>query len=142
MNEERGRIRCRNCELVQWSESPTCRRCGVALPEPIVKLVERVVERVVIRHDAQCLESLEQARQLIVEASNRLKQQSADSALPLISWPNANTDQFPTMAEVERAMIVAAFKTSNRKSVEAAKLLGLGKTTFYRKLKEIGKRAA
>lgn len=142
MNEERERIRCRNCELVQWSESPNCRRCGVALPEPIVKIVERVVERVVIRHDPQCLQSLEQARQLIAEASDRLTQPSADSAVPFIPWASERPDQFPTMAEVERAMIVAAYKRSNRKSIEAAKLLGMGKTTFYRKLKEIGEQAA
>jgi hypothetical protein len=51
-------------------------------------------------------------------------------------------DEFPTMVEVERAMIVAADKRSNRKSVEAAKLLGMCKTTFYRKLNAIGKHAA
>ena len=142
MNEERERIRCRNCELVQWSEGLNCRRCGVALPKPIVKLVERVVERVVIRHDPQCLESLEQARQLIAEASDRLAQSSTESALPFIPWPTTTPDQFPTMAEVERAMILAAFQRSNRRPLAAARLLGVGKTTFYRKLREIGKRAA
>ena len=64
------------------------------------------------------------------------------SASPFIPWPNAKPDQFPTMVEVERTMIVTAYKRSNRKSVEAAELLGMGKTTFYRKLKETGKRAA
>ena len=49
---------------------------------------------------------------------------------------------FPTMAEVERAMIVAAYKRSNRKPLEAARLLGIGKTTVYRKLREIGHAAA
>ena len=39
------------------------------MPEPIVKIVERiVVEKVVVRHGAQCLENLEQARQLLVAA--------------------------------------------------------------------------
>jgi transcriptional regulator of acetoin/glycerol metabolism len=45
------------------------------------------------------------------------------------------------MAEVERAMIVAAYQRSSRKPLEAARLLGIGKTTMYRKLREI-KRAA
>ena len=141
MNEERERIRCRNCELVQWSEQANCRRCGAALPQPIVKVVERVVERLVVRHDPQCIHSLEQARQLIADASDRLMQPSPDLALPLMPWPTAKPDQFPTIAEVERAMILAAYRRSNRKSVEAARLLGMGKTTFYRKLKEFGKRA-
>jgi transcriptional regulator of acetoin/glycerol metabolism len=142
MNEERERIRCRNCELVQWSEQENCRRCGAALPQPIVKFVERVVEKVVVRQDPQCLDRLEQARQLIAEASDRLLQPSADSALPLIPWPYAKPDQFPTIAEAERALILVAYQRSNRKSVEAAKLLGMGKTTFYRKLREIGRGAA
>ena len=55
MNEERERIRCRNCELVQWNERANCRRCGVALPIPIVKVVERVVEKIVIRHGSSLL---------------------------------------------------------------------------------------
>jgi transcriptional regulator of acetoin/glycerol metabolism len=142
MNEERERIRCRNCELVQWSEQSNCRRCGGALPQPIVKVIERVVERVVVRHDPKCLHSLEQARQLIAETSDRLLHPSTDSALPLIPWPDAKPDRFPTIAEVERTLILAAYQRSNRKSVEAARLLGMGKTTFYRKLKEIGKSAA
>jgi transcriptional regulator of acetoin/glycerol metabolism len=42
------------------------------------------------------------------------------------------------MAEVERAMIVAAFERSNRRPLEAAQLLGIGKTTVYRKLRAMG----
>jgi len=38
---------------------------------------------------------------------------------------------------MERAMIIAAYRKSNRKPVEAARLLGIGKATFYRKLKEM-----
>jgi transcriptional regulator of acetoin/glycerol metabolism len=46
------------------------------------------------------------------------------------------------MAEVERAMIVAAYEWSNRKPLEAARLLGIGKTTVYRKLRAMGEAAA
>ena len=141
MNEERERIRCRNCELVQWSEQPNCRRCGVALPQPVVRIVERVVEKIVISHDPKCLNNLEQARQLLAEASERLMQPGMDSALSPISSPNGNSDQLPTMAEVERAMIISAYNRSNRKPLEAARLLGIGKTTFYRKLREVRKAA-
>lgn len=142
MNEDRERTRCRNCELVQWNEQANCRRCGAALPQPVVRTVERVVEKIVISHDPKCLNNLEQARQLLAEASKRLMQPGMDSALSPISLPNGNSDQFPTMAEAERALILAAYQRSNRRSLEAARLLGIGKTTFYRKLKEIGKRAA
>ena len=42
------------------------------------------------------------------------------------------------MAEVERAMIVAAYERSNRRPLVAARLLGIGKTTVYRKLRAMG----
>jgi len=137
MSEERERVRCRNCELVQWKAGENCRRCGAALPDPIVKIVERVVERVVVRQDPECVATLEQAQKLITAASERLSQQPVEpvSLLPA-------TDSFPTMAEVERAMIVAAYQKSSRKPLEAARLLGIGKTTFYRKLREIKQIAA
>jgi transcriptional regulator of acetoin/glycerol metabolism len=142
MNEERERIRCRNCELVQWSEQANCRRCGLALPQPIVKVVERVVERVVVRHDAECINNLEQARRLIAETTERLAHQNAESAAPLVLTQPSPSSSFPTMAEMERTMILAAYQKSNRKPLEAARLLGIGKTTLYRKLRELGRAAA
>lgn len=137
MIEERERIRCRNCELIQWNEQSNCRRCGVALPQPVVRIVERVVEKIVVRHDPQCLNHVERARQLLAEASDRLMQPSMDSALPLIPWPNEKSEEFPTLAEVEQTMVLAAYRRSNRRPLEAARLLGIGKTTFYRKLREL-----
>ena len=59
MNEQRERIRCRSCELIQWDDRSDCRRCGAALPQPIVKIVERVVEKVILQPCARCGESTE-----------------------------------------------------------------------------------
>lgn len=42
------------------------------------------------------------------------------------------------MAQTERSMILAAYERSERKPAVAARLLGIGKTTLYRKLKEMG----
>ena len=142
MSEEREKVRCRSCELVQWSDRANCRRCGTALPEPIVRIVERVVEKVVIRQDPQCLQKLEQASRLISTATERLTQQCVESVAPIVLAQVPETGVFPTMAEVERAMIVAAYERSNRRPLEAARLLGIGKTTVYRKLREIGEAAA
>ena len=142
MNEERDKVRCRSCELVQWSDRANCRRCGTALPEPIVRIVERVVEKIVIRQDPQCLQKLEQASRLISTATERLTQQCVESVAPFALAQVPETGVFPTMAEVERAMIVAAYERSNRRPLEAARLLGIGKTTVYRKLREIGEAAA
>ena len=116
MSEQREKIRCRSCELIQWNDRGDCRRCGAALPQPIVKVVERVVERIVLQPCVRCGEST-----------------AAESVVPT---------PFPTMAEVERRMILAAYHRSNRRPLEAARLLGIGKTTLYRKLREIGRPAA
>jgi transcriptional regulator of acetoin/glycerol metabolism len=107
-----------------------------------VRIVERVVEKIVIRQDPQCLQKLEQASRLISTATERLTEQRAESVAPFALAQVPETGAFPTMAEVERAMIVAAFERSNRRPLEAARLLGIGKTTVYRKLREIGEAAA
>jgi len=43
-----------------------------------------------------------------------------------------------TLAELEREAILGAIRTLNGDKMQAAKLLGIGKTTLYRKLKEYG----
>jgi len=142
MSEERDKVRCRSCELVQWSNRDGCRRCGVALPQPVVKIVERVVERVVIRQDPQCLQKLEEAHRLISAATERLQRSGAEEKPPILFSHISEVQAFPTMAEMERAIIAAAYERSNRRPLEAARLLGIGKTTVYRKLKAMGEAAA
>lgn len=118
MNEQRDKVRCRSCELMQWNDRSDCRRCGASLPQPVVQIVERVVEKVVVRSCVRCQES----------AAAKLE--------PAVLSP------FPTMAEVERTMILAAYRRSNRHALEAARLLGIGKTTMYRKLRDLQQAAA
>jgi transcriptional regulator of acetoin/glycerol metabolism len=142
MCEERAKIRCVQCELVQWADQANCRRCGKALPAPIVNVVERVVEKVVIRQDSQCLENLLEAAKLISATAAKLRESRVTSELPMHSGPISGIEPFPTLDAMERALIIAAYRKSNRKPVEAARLLGIGKTTFYRKLKELRQVAA
>jgi transcriptional regulator of acetoin/glycerol metabolism len=142
MNKERETVRCLQCELVQWADHANCRRCGQALPAPIVNVVEQVVERVVYHQDSQCLLNLQEASKLISAAAARLEEPSAHRLLPVHSTPLSAVEPFPTLDEMERAMILAAYRKSNRKPVEAARLLGIGKTTFYRKLREMRQIAA
>ena len=142
MSEERDKVRCQSCELVQWSDRVSCRRCGTALPEPIVRIVERVVERVVIRQDPQCLQKLEEARRLISAATERLQRSGAEEKPSILFSHISEVQAFPTMAEMERAIIAAAYERSNRRPLEAARLLGIGKTTVYRKLRAMGEAAA
>jgi two-component system response regulator HydG len=46
--------------------------------------------------------------------------------------------QLATLAELERQAILGAIRALNGDKLQAAKLLGIGKTTLYRKLKEYG----
>lgn len=137
MSEERDKVRCRQCELAQWNDRANCRRCGVALPQPLVKTVERVVEKIVLRQDSECVRDLEQARRIISDVSDRLVRSGAEKATPFLLTDRSEVEEFPTMAEVERAMILAAYRRSHRKPLIAARLLGIGKTTYYRKLREL-----
>jgi hypothetical protein len=52
-------------------------------------------------------------------------EQTVEQAEPVMFAGVSKSSTFPTMAEMERA-----YNRSNHKSVEAAKLLGMGKTTF------------
>jgi len=141
MSEERESIRCRSCELVQWRDRKNCRRCGATLPEQVVKIVERIVEKVIVHKAPECLASLEQAQRLITEATQLLTEQAVAQSEPALVAQFSTEISFPTMADMERAMIVAAYRRSNRKPLEAARLLGIGKTTFYRKLRELQRAA-
>jgi len=142
MSEELQRVRCVQCELVQWANRVNCRRCGQKLPAPVFNVVERVVGKVIIRKDPACLDKLEQACRLITAASDRLQQPPAAEMSPASFTPSLQAEVFPSLEEMERTMIVAAYERANRRPVEATRLLGIGKTTFYRKLKEIGHAAA
>jgi len=52
--------------------------------------------------------------------------------------PSPNQDAGSSMADAERRAIEHALRKANNNKLEAARLLGIGKTTLYRKLKEYG----
>jgi DNA-binding NtrC family response regulator len=54
------------------------------------------------------------------------------------SDPCSGTDRITTLVEMERQAILQAIDQLHGDKLEAAKLLGIGKTTLYRKLKEYG----
>ena len=142
MSAEREKIRCLSCYLAQWNDRVNCRRCGSALPEVIVRVVERLVEKVVVRQDTQCLYNLARACNRLVAATARPMEPGSDRTVPVVLGEVQETEPFPTIADIERAMIVVAYERSNHKPMVAAQLLGIGKTTFYRKLREMGGIAA
>ena len=52
--------------------------------------------------------------------------------------PDGNVPAVKTLADLEKDAILGAIRTLNGDKLQAAKLLGIGKTTLYRKLKEYG----
>jgi two-component system response regulator HydG len=54
------------------------------------------------------------------------------------SAETAAQPELKTLADLEREAILGAIRTLNGDKLQAAKLLGIGKTTLYRKLKEYG----
>ncbi|HEY2471662.1 MAG TPA: hypothetical protein VGI45_27995 [Terracidiphilus sp.] len=93
-----------HCELVQWADHANCRRCGYALPAPIVNIVERVVEKVVIQQDSECLENLLEASKLISATAAKLQESRVAQELPMHSGPTSGIEPFPTLDAMERAI--------------------------------------
>jgi len=50
----------------------------------------------------------------------------------------SSAPEMKTLADLEKEAILGAIRTLNGDKLQAAKLLGIGKTTLYRKLKEYG----
>jgi DNA-binding NtrC family response regulator len=65
-------------------------------------------------------------------------QRAATAAAQEMSRANVSVPGVKTLADLEREAILGAIRTLNGDKLQAAKLLGIGKTTLYRKLKEYG----
>jgi two-component system response regulator HydG len=72
----------------------------------------------------------------------QLQQQGLDARRTVAaageSAEQSGSPELKTLAEMEREAILGAIRTLNGDKLQAAKLLGIGKTTLYRKLKEYG----
>ena len=72
----------------------------------------------------------------------QLQQQGLEArrSTALAGEPEAEggSPQLTTLADLERQAILGAIRALNGDKLQAAKLLGIGKTTLYRKLKEYG----
>jgi DNA-binding NtrC family response regulator len=68
----------------------------------------------------------------------QLQQQGLAAMAKGVAPGNGETPQVKSLAAMEREAILEAIRTLNGDKLQAAKLLGIGKTTLYRKLKEYG----
>ncbi|HEV2133936.1 MAG TPA: helix-turn-helix domain-containing protein [Terracidiphilus sp.] len=133
--EHRKRVRCGHCELTQW-EAVTCRRCHLALPAPLVEYVEVEKPVPVIKKE---LVAVQVVREVLVPVEQPcLRCAGLSLAASETSYRIEGADNFPSLEEMERTLIQAALDRSGGDRQKAAHLLGIGKTTIYRKLKEYG----
>jgi transcriptional regulator of acetoin/glycerol metabolism len=63
---------------------------------------------------------------------------SSITSAPMRLTASTTESKILSMAEVEKQTIMGAITRLNGDKLMAAKLLGIGKTTLYRKLKEYG----
>ena len=83
------------------------------LPQPVVRIVGRLVENVVFRNGLNCAESMG-------ATAPSCSQEFAGSVATAGVAETGVPSHFPTMAEVERTMILAAYRRSNRRLLLAA----------------------
>ncbi len=133
--QHRKRVRCGHCDLTQW-EAEACRRCHRALPAPVVEFVE--VEKLVPIITKQLVE-VPVIREVLVPVEQPCLKCAGLSPSGLQTPQRIEAaDNFPSLAEMERTLIQAALDRSGGDRQKAARMLGIGKTTIYRKLKEYG----
>jgi len=126
----RLRVRCSHCELTQW-EAESCRRCHEKLPAPLVEFVE--VEKPVPVFTKELVE-VPVIREVLVPVEQPCLRCSG--LAPVSHGPIEVSANLPLLAEMERSLIQAALERSGGDRQKAARMLGIGKTTIYRKLKE------
>ena len=61
------------------------------------------------------------------------------AARPAVAPSTESTKSVPTLADVERELILRALAVYSNDKEEAAKALGISRRTIYRRLKEYGK---
>jgi transcriptional regulator with GAF, ATPase, and Fis domain len=133
--QHRKRVRCGHCDLTQW-EAQTCRRCHRALPAPLVEFVE--VEKLVPVITKELVE-VPVIREVLVPVEQPCLRCAGLSLSASETCQRIETaHNFPSLEEMEKTLIQAALDRSGGDRQKAAHMLGIGKTTIYRKLKEYG----
>jgi len=127
--QTRRRVRCISCELAQWAMRPNCRRCGARLPQPVINVVE--IEKPVPVVQKEILEV-----PVMREFTGPVDRPCLLCALNQTTPSSANSE-LPTIEQMERSLIEAALDRCQGDRLKAAAMLGIGKTTIYRKLKDI-----
>lgn len=109
------------------------------IPAPFTVSTPRVSEE-----DAAKLKAIVTARQTqfdkatVMDIATRAYRMGSESCHRAMAALPLSEDEITTLAAVERRLIERAYQKMNGDVQAAADLLGLGKTTVYRKLKSYG----
>jgi DNA-binding NtrC family response regulator len=95
-----------------------------------VQELQNVMERACALSSGPVLRSEDLPSQI---AEHRNQQQALDAPAG-----SAGPSEIRTIADIERSAILGTLRQLNGDKIQAARLLGIGKTTLYRKLKEYG----
>jgi len=99
-----------------------------------VRELEHAVERACALCSGPVLELGDMPTQLQQRGLDSRRAETAKGIQP----QEGEAPQVTTLADLERKAILEAIRTLNGDKLQAARLLGIGKTTLYRKLKEYG----
>lgn len=105
---EERKIWCLACGLCQFTTS-NCRRCGAALPKP------------------------EPLPAPAAQSGQNVVRERVEHSCPRCGL-FADETHFPTLAEAEELLIQEAMRRAHGQPSEASRLLGIGRTTLYRRL--------
>ena len=100
-----------------------------------VRELENAIERACALSSGPILHMADLPTQL---QNFRLHAQREAEATQQDEWPRATSAPILSIADLERQAILDTIRQLNGDKLMAAKLLGIGKTTLYRKLKEYG----
>jgi two-component system response regulator HydG len=100
-----------------------------------VRELQNAVERICTMSSGPVLHTVDLPTQLQDFHAQRL---AADAATPAGDDPENPASAIVSMADMERQAILSTIRQLHGDKLMAARLLGIGKTTLYRKLKEYG----
>ena len=102
-----------------------------------VRELENTIHRALILSEQPRLEIADFDTQVKLASPTVLKRRSAAIATAQESFINAKTGQLKTMAEIENDAMKLALILTDNNITKAAALLGIAKSTFYRKLSNL-----
>ena len=100
-----------------------------------VRELEHTIQRMVAMNTGPWLAKGDLPTALV---HNHLEQNASNTESLISSSPNEPQDKILPLAEVEKEAILRTLEYTKRDRTVAAALLGIGRTTLYRKLKEYG----